>query len=256
MNTSRARHRDISIGARCGLVVAGAGSWAVGCVATFMTTNAAPSSVLIVAGACVGGLGLMGRWPEKVVISGNEVSWPVVNDVLDEQIEVARSTGEDPDAVQELVDLRKRLDELQFSGQVSEHPAVAYDRDVAAAIHRVCPTGKLVQAKERSNREPDFVLQNGADRIFIETKWQSVESYPFRGRNLPALLESMPPGGRLVVVSNASNTRIALELVSESLGSRGTVVTWQGRKHDRQLRAALSSSDDEAARSPQRINSR
>jgi hypothetical protein len=221
-----------------------------------MTTNAAPSSVLIIAGACVGGLGLMGRWPEKVVISGNEFSWRGVKDVVDEQIEVARSTGEDPDVVQELVALRGRLDQLQMNGQVSEHPAVVYDRAVVEAIHRVRPAGRLEHTRGRSNREPDFVLQNGADRVFIETKWQPDGGAPFRGRTLPALLGSMPPDARLVVISNATDISDALDQVRAAIGSRGTVVTWQGRRHDDRLRAALNSLGVENGRSPQRTNSR
>jgi len=237
------RRQDIRLGVRSCLVGVGAASWIVGGVATFLSSNAAPSAVLIVAGALTSGLGLIGRWPEKVTISGNEVVWPAVTDVVNDQIEVAERAGEPTAVIEELISLRKRLDQLQSTGHAPIHPAVAYDREVKDALRRVRPTSRLVQAADRSNRVADFVLHTNGSQINVETKWQPDGTASLRGRTLPSLLQSLPPDARLLVIANTADTSEAKERVSGFMGQRGAVVTWRSPRHDDRLRETLDSLD-------------
>jgi hypothetical protein len=110
-----------------------------GSIATFTTTNGAGAVALIAAGAGAAGLGLLGRWPSKVAVSGNEFSWDEIEETLDSQIETAREDEANPAVLRELETLKNRLDELQRTGAVAEHPAARYDREVLAALHRVMP---------------------------------------------------------------------------------------------------------------------
>lgn len=240
MQSGRSHHRDIPWAGRAGLFCVGGASWVAGGVATFVASNAVSSAVLIAAGAAASWIGAMGRWPEKVSISGNEVVWPAVKDVLDDQIEVAQATGSGQAVVEELVSLRDRLDQLQFTGKAPEHPAVAYDVDVEAALRRMLPSARITRATHRSDRVADFVLEVGQSRLNIETKWRRDPTTPFRGTTMPVLLAELGPDERLLVISNALDVGQVRAQVSRSMGDRGQVVSWRGRQNDEALGRALN----------------
>jgi hypothetical protein len=69
--------RLISPGCRIALLVVGLASWAAGGVAAFLSDDGAGIAALIVTGALTSALSLAGRWPTRVTVSGNEISWEV-----------------------------------------------------------------------------------------------------------------------------------------------------------------------------------
>jgi hypothetical protein len=106
-------------------------------------------------------------------MSGHELVWDDVNKTVDSQIEAAESSGEAEDAIEELRLLRARLNALQATGTVSEHPAAAYDRAVEAAIRRLVPNAPLRVEDARSRSVADIMMDDPGGLLFIETKWRS-----------------------------------------------------------------------------------
>src|SRR5205085_7906666 len=94
-SASDAKRGDMGTGARRGLVCAGLASWAAGAVATFTNGEGSGAVALIGAGLLAGVLGLVGRWPSKISVSGSEISWPEVKETVDEQIEAAQDAGDE-----------------------------------------------------------------------------------------------------------------------------------------------------------------
>jgi hypothetical protein len=121
----RAVAHEISKRSRRTLVAVGLMSWLAGGAASFLGKNGAGAAALVAVGAVCGVLALMGRWPSRISMSGNELSWPEVKETVDSQIEVAEKSGEASEALRELKELRERLDVLQRTGSVPEHPAEA-----------------------------------------------------------------------------------------------------------------------------------
>lgn len=232
---------EIGRGPRAALLTVGVASWVSGAVATFIASNAVSSAVLIAAGAAAGGIGLMGRWPEKISISGNEVAWSKYREVVDDQIEVAESTSSDPRVVQELLSLRTRLEQLHATGRASEHPANVYDTQVEAALLRVQPSARLRRSAERSKRVADFVMQTRRGEVSVETKWRPDPASPFQGSTLTSLFSGLGSRDRLLVITNTRNLDVVRARITAEMGQRGRAVTWQNERDDDALKAAIDS---------------
>lgn len=217
------------------LGIAGAASWLGGSIATFTTTNGAGAVAPIAAGAGAAGLGLLGRWPSKVAVSGNEFSWDEIEETLDSQIETAREDEANPAVLRELETLKNRLDELQRTGAVAEHPAARYDRDVLAALHRVMPGVDILVQSAGSRDTADFEIRAHSRPILVETKWRRDEDGPFRVSTLSRITAHLKPDDRLLVVSNATVIEPAATALKEQIGTRGVVVTWRTPRDDPSL---------------------
>ena len=114
--------RRISQRNRVALAGAGIASWAAGSVAAFLSGNGAGTAALVAVGGACGVLGLMGRWPSRVSISGNDIVCKDVKETVNSQIQADESAT----VLAELKDLRSRLTVLQQTGVVPEHPAQTY----------------------------------------------------------------------------------------------------------------------------------
>jgi hypothetical protein len=228
---------------RVALLAAGLASWGAGGAASFLSGNGVGAAALVTVGAACGGLALIGRWPSRISMSGNEMAWEDVKETVDSQIEVAEIAGEDVSVLNELKYLRERLDFLQRTGSVSKHPAEVYDEAVAAAIRRLLPEAELSRPEHRSRSRADFVLDNRGRKILLETKWRADSQQPFAGHTLPQLLERIDNDAKLLVVVNApqSATAAAHQVVTDFLGPHGRVVGWRDVRDDPCLVTALTS---------------
>lgn len=231
----------ISSRTRAGLTSAGLASWAAGGTASFMSTNGAGAAALIVMGGLSCALGLIGRWPSRISMSGNEISWENIDATVDSQIRAAEDSGADDLA--ELRNLRDRLDVLQRTGTVPDHPAKLYDQDVMLAIRRLLPGAEITPHAPGNQALPDFAVRYNGQTFFVETKWRADPDKPMRGSTLPQLINGLPDGAKLLVIVN---TRVpfapsAPQIVESSLGGRGQIVGWINAGDDDALDAALKS---------------
>jgi hypothetical protein len=233
--------RRISDKHRVALVAAGAGSWAAGGAASFMSGNGAGAAALVAVGGICGVLGLMGRWPSRISMGGSDLFWEDVQKTVNSQIQVAEQSGEDETVLAELNELRDRLNVLQQTGTVPEHPAQAYDRAIRAAIGRLLPGADVIRQQRRSREVPDFVVRYQGNELFVETKWRSDPTQHFGGSTLQALVSRLPPQAMLLVVVNAPPMPRAHAIVEEQMGQRGKIVVWQDVSDDRTLGEALTS---------------
>ena len=225
---------------RWALGAAGLMSWAAGGVASFVGGSGGGAAALVVAGLISAGLGLIGRWPSRISMSGSEFTWEEVKATVETQIEVAKESGEGSAVIAELKVLEQRLELLRQTGSIAEHPAEAYDRAVEAAIKRLYPSASIVVNESRSNAEVDFIVTIDGQDLFLETKWRPDAARPFRGSTLPALLNRLRSNSRLLVVMNADNaTPEALRLIADNLNSRGRIVSWRDVRDDANLTAAI-----------------
>lgn len=224
------------------LAVFGLLSWAAGAVVAFRVDNGAGSAALIVAGSVTAVLGLMGRWPARIALSGNEVSWEHVNATVKSQIEVAAESDDSDTVLAQLTDLRERLAVLQRTGVVPEHPAQVYDRAVIAAIGRLLPSAEVIELGLHSRTVPDYLVRYEGQDLLVETKWRADPWQPFRGSTLPQLIEILPPAAGLAVIVNSIMPPLpsACQMLRDSLGERGRIVAWMGVTDDAQLGAALA----------------
>ena len=213
-------------------------SWLAGGIAAFVSPNGAGAAALVAGGALAGAIGAIGRWPSRVSVSGNEVTWDEVKETVDSQIKVAKEGR--PDALAELTVLRERLDKLQRTGQFQRHPAAEYDDVVADALRRVAPNGQLLRNTVVSRNAPDFELVDGDRRVFIETKWRTDPRPAFRWATLQELLPALPPAASLLVITNSVDVTAAREQLSATQGVRIRVVSWNNEEDDDDLHAALA----------------
>jgi hypothetical protein len=241
----------ISARNRATLMAVGLISWAAGGVATFLSGNGAGAAALIAVGAGCGVLALMGRWPSRIALSGNELSWDAVRETVDSQIQVAQGSGEADSALAELEELRERLVVLQRTGSVPEHPAEIYDGAVEEAMRRLFPRAEVIRQGIHSPGVADFLVACDGGQAFVETKWRSDVARPFGGSTLPPLIERLPPGAKLLVVMNALDppSAAANKIVEDALGDGGRIVRWRDVRDDGALGAALGSLLAEAGRS-------
>lgn len=213
-----------------------------------MGKDGAGAAALVAVGAVCGVLALVGRWPSRISVSGNGLSWPEVKETVDSQIEVAEESGEANDALRELKELRERLDFLQRTGSVAVHPAEAYDRSVEAALRRLFPNAEVIRHAEvirqsaRSREVADFVVRYHGDELSVETKWRTDRAQPFSGTTLPCLMRNLPTGAKLlVVVSTGKLLPSATQIIEDTLGKRGRIVTWRDVRDDAALGEAVMS---------------
>lgn len=227
---------------RAMLVCVGVASWLAGGVALFLDENGTGVASLVVVGALCALLGFMGRWPSRVSVSGNEVGWEQVRETIDSSYQAAADTAAPHAVVGMLEDLEERLDILQRTGRVTEHPAVAYDRAVELAIRQVMPDAVVVSEPNRASRgTADFHVLTGGRRLWVETKWRGDHTEPFRGTTLQLLVDQIPSGEPLLVVVNAMEISEAQQVVRSTLGDRGAVVSWLGKRDNLALRDAMLS---------------
>jgi hypothetical protein len=235
--------RRISGRYRAALAATGLASWFAGGAASFLSNNGAGAAALVAVGGACGVLGLMGRWPSRISMSGNEFSWEDVDQTVDSQIQVAEQSGEADTVLAELKNLRERLNVLQRTGSVPEHPAQTYDRAVEAAIRRLLPGAEVTRQQVRSREVADFVVRYHGNELYVETKWRSDPAQPFGGSTLPRLLERLPSEAKLLIVVNTSAAPLprAYKMVEAALGDRGRIVKWQDVRDDSKLGEALRS---------------
>jgi hypothetical protein len=234
--------REISDWYRRILAIIGLMSWVAGGVVAFRNTNGAGAAAFIVAGVVCVVLALVGRWPSQISLSGSALSWDDVKETVNSQIEVAEKSGEPNDVLKELKVLRDRLDVLQRTGSVPEHPAEAYDKSVEAALRRLLPDFEIVRQPGRSRSIADFVVRNQRDQLFVETKWRADTTQPFGGSTLPRLAQNLPPEAKLLIVVNTHNWRpSATNYVEDALGERGRIVAWRDVRDDAALAEAVTS---------------
>jgi hypothetical protein len=225
------------------LAVVGLMSWVAGGAASFLNKNGVGAAALVAVGAVCAVLALMGRWPSRISMSGNEFIWDEIHQTVNSQIQVAEKSGEPDNALAELKDLRARLSVLQRTGSVPEHPAEAYDRVVEAAIRRLLPGVEVMRQEFRSREIADFVVQYQGDQLFVETKWRSDTARPFGGSTLPRLIERLASDAKLLIVVNTSEPPMAraFKIVEDGLGDRGRIVAWRDVRDDTALAEALTS---------------
>ena len=226
------RTERIAIGAT------GLGSWVAGSIATFTRSEGSGAAALIAAGVAASILALIGHWPSRMVVSGNELSWDDVVESVDQQIEAATDAGENT-AVRELEDLRRRLSEAQRTGSLPVHPAAEYDEALFAALRRVLPGLAVSAAPGRARDQADFELKMDQLTLLVESKYKSDPRRPFRGSTLSPLLSRVRGSDRLLVVTNAIHVDDARTALNEAIGTRGRVISWLGPKDDDALRAAV-----------------
>jgi hypothetical protein len=236
-----ASSRLIARNYRLALAVSGLFSWIAGGFASFRSSNGAGAAALIAAGVVCALLSFIGRWPTRISVSGNEASWSEIDETVMSQIRAALANGEGQGAVEELKILQARLKELQQTGEVPPHPAEVYDQQVEKAIGRILTGAEIIQQRSRSNALADFLVRYRGHQIYVETKWRSDASRPYRGSTLRRLLEGLAAGARLLIVVNIpSITPEASELVNEALGQWGRIVTWRDSQDDAALSEALN----------------
>jgi hypothetical protein len=226
---------------RWALGIIGLMSWAAGGVASFIGASGAGAASLVLVGLISAGLGLIGRWPSRISMSGSEFAWEEVKATVETQIEVAEESGEGSAVIAELKVLEQRLELLRQTGSVAEHPAEAYDRAVEAAIHRLYPDASIVASELRSRTSADFSVTIGKLEFLLETKWRPDPARPFRGSTIPSLISHLPVNSLLLVVVNADvMTEEAVGIVANSLGTRGQIVSWRDVRDDPKLASAVS----------------
>ncbi|WP_193614145.1 hypothetical protein [Nocardioides lijunqiniae] len=216
-----------------------------GAVATFTNSDASGAVALIATGALGGLLGLVGRWPTKLVVSGNEISWSEVTETVDEQIDAAQDAG-DQDAVRQLEELRRRLEEMQRTGYAPRHPAAEYDEAVEQALRRALPGAAIRKEAIRSRGMADFEVASGPVPLYVESKFKRDPSTPFQGSTLAPLLDRLTESDRLLIVTNSLDTRGADAVVS-GRADRVRIVTWLGPGDDAILQDALNQLARDAA---------
>lgn len=233
---------QVSKRVRAVLVGVGIASWLAGGVALFLDGSGTGIASLVIAGALCALLGFIGRWPSRVSVSGNEVRWEQVRETFDSSYVAAGDTGEPNAVFGVLRDLEERLDILQRTGEVTEHPAVRYDRAVEAAMRTVMPAATVVRETRRSEYgRPDFHVSLGTRHLFVETKWRPHIDEPYHGSTLHELFESLPPDEPLLIVVNATEYSDAERRIHEKLGRRGAIVGWIDARDNEALKPALES---------------
>ena len=193
---------DMAPVTRALLGLAGLASWVAGGVATFVASNGAGAVALIAVGSFCGFVALLGRWPNRLAVTGGEVTWENVRETVVTQIESAEAT-ESAGTIEELHSLLRRLEGLQRTGVVPLHPAEEFDLDVQNAIARLLPDALITRAEQRSREVADFAVTLGNQTLYVETKWRRDPTLTYRADTLPTLIKRLPKGARLLVVINS-----------------------------------------------------
>jgi hypothetical protein len=228
---------------RVALTMAGLASWLAGGAASFVGSNGPGAAALIAVGGICVMVGLMGRWPSRISMSGNEVTWENIDQAVSSQIQVAADNDESETVLAELTSLRERLAELQRTGTVPKHPAQIYDDDIVAAIRRLLPQAEIIRQERRDRATADFIVRYRGSTVFVETKWRADPSRPFGGSTLPLLTQELPKEASLLVITNTSVPPLptAYETLRQTIGDRGRIVQWLDAADDGFLAEALTS---------------
>jgi len=229
----------ISGTARILMGLTGVVSWSAGGIAAFVNTNGAGTVALVATGAAAGVLALVGRWPTRIGVSGNEIAWDNVKQTVRSQIESAQAGGEPDAALTQLRLLQQRLDGLRVTGAVPEHPAARYDQRIKAAVCLLRPDLRVEQGPYRTDEIPDFTLRLGDRVAHLETKWRADPDTPVRASSLDTLIERLGPEAPLLVVANTPHIEQVTERVHQAMPGRALVVIWRDRHDDANLRDAL-----------------
>ncbi len=104
-------------------------------------------------------------------MGGSDFLWEDIQKTINSQIQAAEQNGGGETVLAELKELRNRLNVLQQTGSVPEHPARANDRAVRAAIGRLLPGAEVIRQQRRSREVADFVVRYQGNVLFVETKW-------------------------------------------------------------------------------------
>jgi len=174
-------------------------------------------------------------------MGGSDFFWEDIQKTVNSQIQAAEQNGEGESVLAELKELRERLNVLQRTGTVPEHPAQIYDRAMRAAISRLLPGAEITRQQRRSREVADFVVRYRGSELFVETKWRSDPAQQFGGSTLPTLVQHLPPGAKLMVVVNAPPMPRAYAIVDDALGERARIVMWRDVSDDLALGEALTS---------------
>lgn len=223
---------------RWSLGVAGGLSWLAGCAATFFTDNGPGAVALVATGAAGLLLGLIGQWPQRIGVSGSEVSWPEVRETVSSAIAASESDPAES-ATEELRGLLGRLEQLRLTGSAPAHPADQYDRAVEAAVRRLFPLAVLTARQRRLRTLPDFEVELDGRTILLETKWRQNPERPMGGSTLPELVQALPPDAVLIVVSNANDVSGGRQVLRDLLPLRGYIVSWKDTRDDTALAKAF-----------------
>lgn len=237
--TRGAAHAGISRRTRLLLTTSGAIAWAAGGVATFLSSNGSGTVALATTGLVAVVLGLMGRWPQRISISGNEVGWDEVKQAVESSIEAVENDADAEATAEELRDLLARLERMQQTGIVPEHPAIAYDRALQSSLERLFPTASLTPTQMRSRAVPDFTIRLHGRRLHVESKWRLDADRPLGGSTLPRLRDAVGPDDRLLVVSNARDVAPGAQVAEELFPGRVLVVSWRDLRDDTALADAV-----------------
>jgi hypothetical protein len=231
---------------RIALQLVGLASWLAGCLSAFVGDDGAGTVSLVAAGAFALLMGLVGRWPQRVGVSGSEVAWDQVTATVTSAISVSEQDPTDS-PTEELRDLLHRLEQLRLTGTAPAHPAVLYDQALEAAIRRLLPRAVLRPAPTRSRAVPDFTLWIDDCALELETKWRQHPTRPLSGSTLPELADALPSDAILVVVANALDVSAGQEVLDEVMPSRASIITWRDVRDDDALAVALRTALDRAA---------
>ena len=94
-------------------------------------------------------------------MGGSDFLREVIQKTVNSQVQAAEQDGGGETVLAELTELRNRLNVLQQTGSVPEHPAQANDRAVRAAIAhtigRLLPGAEVIRQQRRSREVADFV---------------------------------------------------------------------------------------------------
>lgn len=223
------------------VLLAGSGgvAWVAGGTATFLSANGSGAVALVGSGLAATLLGLMGRWPQRIAISGNEVGWDEVKRAVESSIEATESDS--APVADELRALLQRLERLQQTGAVPEHPAEAYDRALQATLQRLFPNAPILRAASRSREIPDFTLELDGLRMLVESKWRQDVDRPLEGSTIPRLRDAVGPDDRLLVVSNAKDVAGGGVVAEQLFPGRTRVVSWRDLRDDAALADAARS---------------
>ena len=156
-------------------------------------------------------------------IGGSDFFWEDVQKTVDSQYQAAEQNGEAGGRLlAELKELRERLNVLQRTGTVPEHPAQAYDRAVGAAINRMLPGADTVRQQRRSREVADFVVRYRGSELFVETKkWRSDPAQQFGGSTFPALVEHLPAASPVAGRGECAAHALGACDILDALGGRG-----------------------------------
>ena len=114
-----------------------------------------------------------------------------------------------------------------------------YDEILVEAILKAFPDSYLHRNATIGRVIVDYSLIVENRSLYIETKHLIRSESNFLGKTLTNLINFFPEGASLLVISNAKNVQTARNKVKKTLGSRGEVISWNGKDDDQLLRNTI-----------------